>query len=307
MGLPSIHDIKTKHYQELLAVYLHYTETLGYKGFRKRTLQALEFFEWLEGEQIHHIEEVERVDLLAFRSHLERRDNKVTPGNKINAKTVNALMTVVRQLFAMLLEKGAIKKNPYIKIEKLKEVSKERQILSQEEVQVMYEMCEGAGERTLLGLLYGCGLRVAEAVALNVEDVKIKEGYLIVEKGKNSKRRMVPLSDGVVRDFSKYVYEIRLQLLPNRVIEKAFYLNTKGTRCRQWSYVKYIKQIAERSVLTAETLSFIGPHVLRHSIATHLLESGMGLKSVKEFLGHSQLETTEIYTHINPRLLKKLK
>jgi integrase/recombinase XerD len=307
MGLPSKHEISTKHYQALLAIYLHYTETLGYKNPKKRALQVLEFFEWLEHEGIDHIEEVKREDLLRFRTHLENRKSKVFPTKVVGSKTVNMIMMVVKQVFGMLQEKGEIEINPFTKIERLKEEGKERQILTMEQMQVMYDNCEDVRERALLGLGYGCGLRVAEAMALNVQDVKFKDGYLIVEKGKNSKRRVVPLSDGIARDLKDYLHKVRPHLVKKSLLEKAFYLNTKGTRCRPWSYVKYLKQIADRSVITAETIPYLGMHVLRHSIATHLLESGMGLKSVKEFLGHSMLETTELYTHVKSSLINKMR
>jgi len=162
-------------------------------------------------------------------------------------------------------------------------------------------------------LAYGCGLRAAELENCNIEDIKLREKILIVPKGKGNKRRVVPMSNGVVKDLSNYYYNEREALTTGRDYlldeasnSKAFMLHSRGGRMKDDTYNKHLKAMIERTKNESIKEKQITMHNLRHSIATHLLEQGIAVEQVRIFLGHSQLETTQIYTHINKSQLENL-
>jgi len=219
-------------------------------------------------------------------------------------------MRNVRDLFVMLQNEGKAKNNPCstLKFHYPRETA-ERTILDQEEIKALYKVAETAQEKAILSMAYGCGLRVGELVSCNIEDIRLREKILIVPKGKGNKRRVVPISSGVVKDLADYYYKEREPLTKGRDYnpkESAFMLNSRGGRMRKHTYNKYLKRIIERSENQTIKDKQITIHNLRHSIATHLLEQGIPVEQVRLFLGHSQLETTQIYTHISKRQLKEL-
>ena len=154
-------------------------------------------------------------------------------------------------------------------------------------------------------------------MATNIEDIKLRQEILIVPKGKGNKRRVVPMSTGVIKDLENYFFKERDKLTEGRDYNKtcaersrsnstAFMLHSRGGRMQKGTYNKYLKRIIERTGNEAIKSKNITIHNLRHSIATHLLEQGVKVEQVREFLGHSQLETTEIYTRVGQKQLKKL-
>jgi integrase/recombinase XerD len=205
----------------------------------------------------------------------------------------------------MLQDTGQLITNPFsaLKFTYPKEYH-ERTVLTQEEIKQLYETCRSFTERALLSLAYGCGLRVSEIVSLNVEDIKLREQILIVKRGKGNKRRVIPLSNKVKEDLYNYFYHERPITLA--LGETAFIFNSKGGRMRKHTYNKLLKILVERAENETIKQKQISMHTLRHSIATHLLEQGMGIEQVREFLGHAEIETTEIYTHISQTQLNKL-
>ena len=205
-------------------------------------------------------------------------------------------------LFEMLLQNQQIKINPTSTLKfQYPKTSQERNVATQKEIKQLYEVCETAQERAILSLAYGCGLRVSELTSCNIEDVKLREKIIIIPQGKGSKRRVVPMSNGVVKDLSNYYYNERLN-----ANNPSFLLNKKGNRMQKWTHNKILKQLIERTENQELQEKQITIHHLRHSIATHLLERGIAVEQVRIFLGHSQLETTQIYTHISKQQLKEL-
>ena len=151
---------------------------------------------------------------------------------------------------------------------------------------------------------YGCGLRVNEVSQLNKEDLRLTENLIIVQKGKNSKRRLVPVNDTISKELQEF--------LENREQKtSAIFTHSKGGRIKPWTLNKLLKKLIKRThfgkQLSTEELGKIGMHTLRHSIATHLLENGMKLERVQQFLGHSFIESTEIYTHITQNQIENMK
>ena len=144
----------------------------------------------------------------------------------------------------------------------------------------------------MLAVHYGCGLRRTEGINLDVNDLLQGKNLLFVRKGKNYKERYVPMTEAVKEDIRNYIEYSRPLLI--KYPTHALFLNMKGVRISSNTMAVRLQQLKEKAGIDKEA----GLHTLRHSIATHLLQSGMKLAQIKQFLGHSSLESTQIYTHI---------
>jgi len=298
-------------YQDLAEKFYKYLLRLGYnpKSSRSRYNYLCEFLHWLEQKGELEITKITTYQINQHYQYISERPSK-KDGGILSQKTTHSHMRNVRDLFEMLLNEGQIKSNPTSTLNfPYPRHRAERTVLNQEEIQALYRASETAQERAILSLAYGCGMRAGELTKCNIEDVRLKEKILIVPDGKGSKRRVVPISSGVVKDLSDYYYNEREALTKGRDYkpkETAFMLNSRGGRMNKWTYNKYLKRIIERTENQAIKDKQITIHNLRHSIATHLIEQGIPVEQVRQFLGHSQLETTQIYTHISKQQIKNL-
>lgn len=182
---------------------------------------------------------------------------------------------------------------------------KVRVTLTESEIKQLYEVSTTRISNAILSIYYGCGLRRSEGMALNIRDISFKQNLLYVREGKGAKRRVVPMSDQVAKHLKDYYLKERNQCITVKTKgthEQAFLLSSAGTRMSTTTISKRLKELLKRAELD-ETISL---HNLRHSIATHLLNRGMSLEYVRDFLGHSSLETTQIYTKVNQRKLDEL-
>jgi integrase/recombinase XerD len=293
-------------YIQQLQDYKDYINILGYSqnGQQIKEANVREFLEWLEQQEIPRIKEVKPSDIKEHYEYLKTRPHKKQEGI-LSLKTIIHQMRSIRVFFNMLQETGKITENPMsiLKFYYPREKAKERIILSIEEIKELYRATENMQEKAILSLSYGCGLRSMELVQANIDD--IKDGIIIVPKGKGNKRRVIPMSRKVEQDINNYIeYERTLyNIIPE---EKAILLNIAGRRLRKYTCRKILKKIITRTENQNIIKKQISIHNLRHSIATHLLEQGVPIEQVRTFLGHSQLETTEIYTRVNAEQLKKL-
>ena len=176
--------------------------------------------------------------------------------------------------------------------------------LSIEEVDTLIEACGDATalqvrNRLIVELLYSCGLRISELTGLSIEDFDLPGGFVTVW-GKGSKQRLVPLGDQAREVLDRYLNSAR-PLLVKTSSQRRLILNNRGNPISRVGCWKMIRQTAVKAGIKRD----ISPHVLRHSFATHLLENGAGLRSVQEMLGHSDIATTQIYTHIGGKQLRK--
>jgi len=225
-------------------------------------------------------------DVLQYYKYLQERPNKTREGG-LSESYINHHMYALKLFFAWQIETKELTINPISSIEFTSPRSKQRDVLTQKEVNTLYEATIDYKEKATLSIFYGCGLRRSEGEQLDLRDVHFNKNLLYVRKGKNSKRRAVPLAPKVKRDLQNYVYNERLATAQTT----ALITNTIGTRSRGDSFNKALKTILSRTMITKE----ISLHNLRHSIATHLLESGMSVEYVRDFLGHKHLESTQIY------------
>ena len=316
MGRPGNIVVINENYRALAESFYKYLLRLGYnvRGNKARYRYLCEFLSWLEQKGILEINQVAAKEISQYYNYISKRQSRNiarSKGSTLSQKTTHSHMRNIRELFTMLQQEGKITINPCntLKFPYPKDENPERDILSQQEIKELYQHTETAQERAILSMAYGCGLRVGELVKCNIEDVRLKEKILIVPEGKGKKRRVVPMSNGVVKDLADYYYNERETLTKGRdykVNEAAFMLHSRGGRMQKGTYNKHLKIIIERIGNQNITEKEITIHSLRHSIATHLLEQGIPVGQVRLFLGHSQLETTQIYTHISRKQINKL-
>ena len=256
-------------------------------------IKAREFFGWLEQQQIKEIESVNKPVISNYFNYLKTRQNK-KKGGKLSKNYLRTHLTALRKLAKYLRESGQSSFEVDIKLPGSPQNN--ITIFTKEEIKDLYSACDsdvlGMRDKAMLAVYYGCGLRRNEGVNLDINDILFDKNFVFVRKGKNYKERYVPMSTGVKEDLQNYIDFIRPILIKSNA--KALFLNQYGRRLGSNSMANRLQNLKE----TAEINKEAGLHALRHSIATHLLQSGMELEKIKRFLGHSSLESTQIYTHI---------
>ena len=309
MGAPSKHKIHSETYQEQARNYKKYLDILGLKNVttQSRYLYLKEFLSFLEKQKIFTIKEVTPKEIADYHYYLQNKISQRT-GKPITKKSVYDNMRNLQQYLGYLLEIGTLKKSPASHLKFTLPTEKvERFIFTQEEILELYEVAD-LEEKAILNIGYGCGLRVQEISDLNKEDIRLSENLVIVQKGKNNKRRLVPISDKVREELQEFIFSSEKAEVRHPI--RQLFNNNKGRRMREWTFNKALKTLILKTEfgkkLTSEELNKIGVHNLRHSIATHLLENGMRLEQVQKFLGHSHIESTEIYTHISQNQINNL-
>lgn len=314
MGRPSNIVVVNADYRKLAESFYQYQKRLGYvpNSYQAKFNYLNEFLHWLECKGNTDVLNVTTAEIKDYYNYVSIRPSK-KDGGALSPKTTHSHMRIVRDFFEMLLQENKITINPTATLKfYYPQSSEERNIITQQEVQQLYEVCNTAQEKAILSMAYGCGLRAAELQSCNMEDIKLNQKILIVPKGKGNKRRVIPLSNGVVKDLSNYYYNEREVLTTGRDYklnpsnQNAFMLHSRGGRMMDDTYNKHLKALIERTQNETLKEKQITIHCLRHSIATHLLEQGIPVEQVRLFLGHSQLETTQIYTHINKNQLRNL-
>lgn len=263
------------------------------KGLSDNTVGAYssdlrQFSKFLVQEKLS-LAEVESRDVALFVQDLERQG--------IVARSRARKVSALRSFFDYLVEEQVVEHNPcaYMPAPKLSQDLP--QILSEQEVLSLLDAPKldkpaGYRDQAMLEVLYGCGLRVSELVGLNVGD--IDELGFVRCLGKGNKERIIPLGSHALRATSDYLKYARGRLAKHHR-ERALFLNTRGKRLTRQGFWKILKGLAKKAGIEKE----ISPHMLRHSFATHLLRHGADLRSVQEMLGHADLTTTQIYTHLD--------
>jgi integrase/recombinase XerD len=305
MGRPSVHKVHNKIYQKEAINYKNHLDILGLnpQTTQARYLYLREFFSWLETLQIYQLQDVTTVEVAKYHDYLLQRKSTRT-GQNIKQKSIHDHMRNLQQYLGYLLDLGKIKSSPasHLKFSHPNE-KVERIIFTQSEIQELYN-ASNEQEKAILNIAYGCGLRVGELSLINKEDIRFTENLLIVQKGKNNKRRIIPITNQIVSELESYINS------QEETKNKAVFLNLKGQRMQEWTFNSTLKTLISKTEFgqrfSTEELNKIGIHSLRHSIATHLLQNGMKLEQVQKFLGHSHIESTEIYTHITQNQINNL-
>jgi integrase/recombinase XerD len=241
-------------------------------------------------------EEVTRDDISAYLQAL---------GGKLSDRSKARRMAALRSFFKHLQVLGAIHQNPAARITFAKVGGSLPKVLSGQEVEALLRQPDGMQplrirDRAMLELLYATGLRVSELTDLQLRQLHLEPGYLVIS-GKGGKERLVPLGEWAAEALKVYLEEGRTRLLKGGFRPEIF-VNHRGKKLSRQGVWKIIKQYA----LQARIRQNITPHMLRHSFATHLLENGADLRSLQTMLGHADISTTQIYTHVARARLKEI-
>jgi integrase/recombinase XerD len=208
-------------------------------------------------------------------------------------------LLAIKLYFDYLERTRTIKQNPYnLRIKQ--PTKKERIIFTQEEIKTLYQNCDNLLETTILNLCYGCGLRRNEVILLDIKDINFEQKLLFIRKGKGKKRRVIPLTEAIVKDLKNYNNQIEIHRKESPSfggVGVAFLINELGNPITGNTIYTTFKRILKRTQKIDHQNYCL--HSLRHSIATHLLENEMSIEMVRDFLGHTQLGTTQVYTRIN--------
>lgn len=241
---------------------------------------------------------IETVDHLSLRRFLAELRTK-----NYSKRTIARKLASLRSLFRFLFREGYIKKNPITAISTPKLDKKLPVFLNTAKIDKLLSApsdkdLSGLRDRALLETLYSSGLRVSELVGLDIDDVDFISGVIKV-LGKGSKERIVPIGEPALAAITKYMEKRGEEKVKDN---KAVFLNTRETRITDRS----VRRILDTHVKACSMAEKISPHSLRHSFATHLLDRGADLRSVQELLGHMNLSTTQIYTHVTMDRLKSV-
>lgn len=302
-------------YQPCLLAGRRYTEgfkewlrVLNYSGSTTESIPRMlqEFFNWLQDENITGITEITRKHVLQWYDHLKYTRKSQRTDTFLKAGTLNSYISTLKLFAFYLQETEQASLTIDLVCEKL--TPSIRHVLTTQEVQELYQSTTddayGMRDRTMLSLYYGCGIRSREGIALNVDDVMLNKKMIYVREGKGYKERYVPFVGQQQKDFEHYLKYARPELLSRARLlaggenENAFLI---GHACKRISYgilLKSLKQLQQRTDNEALKEKVFGLHALRHSIATHLMQRGMKFDYISQFLGHSSLNSTQIYTHL---------
>lgn len=222
------------------------------------------------------------------------------------ASTANRRLASLKRYFAWALDAGLIQKDPCLELQSAKQPPRTPKTLTESQVMELLESPDietpgGLRDRAMLETLYATGLRVTELVTLKVLHLSLNEGIVRVEMGKGGKDRLVPLGAEAVHWLEAYLKNSRSLLLGNWPSDDLF-VTRRGSAMSRQAFWQLIKKYA----LLADINAPLSPHVLRHAFATHLLNHGADLRVVQLLLGHSDISTTQIYTHVARERLKAL-
>jgi len=280
--------------------FLHYL--IVEKGLSKNTIEAYghglnRFSNHLREKGIRDWTDVTKFEVKAFLLFLKRKG--------LSTKTVVRNLVAIRTFFKFLAQEGILEVNPTEELESPKVAKTLPKILSLKEVEQLLEQPNlktplGIRDRAMLELLYAAGMRVSELVRLPMNQINLEGGYARLY-GKGSRERIVPLGREAVKWVNLYLKDVREKLAKGKESQFLF-INRSGKGMSRQRFWKNLKVYGQRAGIQKK----ITPHLLRHSFASHLLERGADLRSVQMMLGHADISTTQIYTHVTGERLKKV-
>ena len=285
---------------QLLDQFLHYL--VVEKGLSQNTIEAysrglVRFVDHLKRKKIQDVRDVGKFDVKGFLLSLRKKN--------LNTKSVVRDLSAIRSFFRFLIQEGILETNPVEDLESPKVAKTLPEILNLKEIEQILEQPNlqtplGMRDRAMLEILYATGMRVSELTHLPTHQVNLEGGYVLLY-GKGSKERVVPLGSEAMKWVALYLKGARGALSKGK--ESAFlFINRSGKEMSRQRFWRNLKDYAKKAGLHKR----ISPHLLRHSFASHLLERGADLRSVQMMLGHVDISTTQIYTHVTGERLKKV-
>jgi integrase/recombinase XerD len=298
-------------FEALLLDFLAYLEFE--RGLARNTLDAyrsdlLQYGAFLAARGVGATD-AERADVADFLADLATGIAADPEGNGGRAAcspaTISRKTACMRSFYRHLRREELISEDPTATLTPPRKSRKLPQVLSQAEVTKLLDSAAGADpiarrDRALLELMYGCGLRASEAIGLETGDVDLRRGF-VRPHGKGSKERIVPLGSQAARAIERYLRGGRAELVGERV-ERKLFVNFRGGALTRQGLYKIIQRHAKQVGLDGK----MSPHTLRHTFATHLLSGGCDLRSVQEMLGHADVATTQLYTHLSREKIKEV-
>jgi len=294
LSLNMIDDVLVESFLNYLIVECGLSENTikGYKGDLRN------FSNHLQCKGIAHFEDLRAKMIVNFIENEKRRG--------LSESSISRCLVTVKMLYRYLLMEGKISVNPMSSISTLKLQKHLPEVLHYSAVDEMLRAPDcneklGIRDKAMLELMYATGARVSEVASIKVSWINFDYGFIKCQ-GKGAKQRIVPLGTEAARSIKRYLQEVRPFLVKIEDDEPLLFLSRTGKKLRReniWSVVK-------KYAIKAGIRQNISPHTLRHSFATHLLEGGADLRSVQEMLGHSNISTTQIYTHIDRKYLKSI-
>ncbi|MFC4767246.1 site-specific tyrosine recombinase XerD [Effusibacillus consociatus] len=285
---------------KLIERFIHYLAVE--RGLSQNTLESYQrdliaYTEFLKHSGVADINQTRRANIIAYLAQLQKLGRATS--------TISRNLASTRAFYNFLLRDGLIDGDPTSNLESPKIEKRLPQVLSVKDVEALLDspdLTTGTGirDKAMLELLYASGIRVTELVSLNVEDINLNMGFLKCY-GKGAKERIIPLGAIALKMLNEYLNRSRNKLVRDPS-EVSLFVNHHGQRLTRQGFWKIIKKYAKAANIKKE----ITPHTLRHSFATHLLENGADLRSVQEMLGHADISTTQIYTHITKSRLKEV-
>ncbi|MDE3839473.1 site-specific tyrosine recombinase XerD [Bacillus methanolicus] len=272
------------------------------KGLAKNTIVSYErdlksYLKYLKNiETITDLNHVQRTHIVHFLKYLKDQGK--------SSKTLARHVASVRAFHQFLLREKAADHDPTVHIESPQLERKLPKVLSLEEVETLLNAPRldnhyGLRDKAMLELLYATGIRVSELIGLNVGDIHLTMGFVRCI-GKGNKERIIPLGRTAANAIESYLNNGRRKFMTKKSTEEALFLNHHGKRLTRQGFWKILKRLTNEAGIEKE----LTPHTLRHSFATHLLENGADLRAVQEMLGHADISTTQIYTHVTKTRLK---
>lgn len=283
---------------QIVDSFKSYLSVLGYSSGTQSMLPGC-IRDFLAYGQYSSIGEIQPVDISMFYEWLHERPLKRGEGGALSEMMIRHYVYALKVFFSWQLETGAITRNPVSVLKFKRPGCSHRKPLTVAEIQALFAAAVTCREHAMLHLFYSCGLRRSEAVRLQLSDVHFMPRLLYVRSGKGDRRRVIPLTVRVAVSLEQYILQERGRA---SYTGTAFMLNSKGRAMRGDSYVRLLKSLLRKAGMSKD----ISPHHLRHSIATHLLQSGMSIEYVRDFLGHKCLESTQIYARPGSHQLQAL-
>jgi integrase/recombinase XerD len=295
--------------------------TLAVRPFQHHVLDFLGYLEFERGLSRNTLEAY-RSDLLQLGAHLRRTETDALTARhsdlaefvadlaaggedrrSVAPATLQRKVACLRSFYRHLRRQDLITDDPTVHLRAPKQSRKLPQVLTRDEVARLLEQPRGTEppalrDRALLELMYACGLRASEAIGLQIGDVDLEAGVLRA-RGKGAKERLVPIGSAASRALVAYLARGRPRLVGDRM-EGTLFVNHRGTALTRQGLYK----VVQRHASSAGLASRMSPHTLRHTFATHLLAGGCDLRSLQEMLGHADIATTQVYTHLSAERLR---
>jgi len=289
--------------------FLHYIE--AERGLSANTVMAYgsdltRFLKWASRRRLDSARKVSRRAILEYRKALSLGEERGAGGGHRSPRSVRRAEATLRAFYRFLRAEGGLPDNPTEGIETLRVGSRLPRSLSLREVDSLLNNTDrsdprGIRDAAMIELMYATGIRVSELIGLKIDSLNLDVGYLVC-MGKRSRERVVPFGKQAGRAVQAYLHGARARILGERGSDLLF-VTARGGRLTRQAFWKNLKR---HGLLAGIPRSRLSPHVIRHSFATHLLEHGADLRSVQKMLGHADISTTQIYTHVNRERLKKL-